>query len=293
MFGKVLTAMITPFDDKNEVDYKRALELAQYLVDNGSDGLVLCGTTGESPVLSDEEKLLLFSTIKKGLKGKVAVIAGTGSNSTSQSMEFSMKAVETGVDGIMLITPYYNKPPQQGLIEHFSIIADTVPNTPVMLYNVPSRTGVSLAAESVITLAKKKANIVALKEAGGTINDIDQVIKNTGSDFTLYSGNDEETLSILALGGKGVVSVASHIAGKKIRKMIDLFNQGGENEAVLIHRELLPLFEVLFISTNPMPVKAALKLLGLDRGRHRLPLVELEREKCLLVEKVLRDEGLL
>ncbi|HHX77986.1 MAG TPA: 4-hydroxy-tetrahydrodipicolinate synthase, partial [Firmicutes bacterium] len=177
MFGEVLTAMITPFDDKNEVDYKRALELAQYLVDNGSDGIVLCGTTGESPTLSDEEKLLLFATIKKGLKGKAAVIAGTGSNSTSHSIELSMKAVETSVDGIMLITPYYNKPPQQGLIEHFSLIADAVPNTPIMLYNVPSRTGISLAAESVIALAKKKENIVALKEASGSLKDICQVIK--------------------------------------------------------------------------------------------------------------------
>ncbi len=292
IFGKLITAMITPFSNKNQVDYQKAADLAEFLLEEGSESILLSGTTGESPSLKSEEKLQLFQVVKERVGSRAKVIAATGSNSTEASLELSIKAAEIGIDGLMLVTPYYNKPPQSGLREHFKVIAESVPHLPVMLYNVPSRTGVNLTAETVIDLSKTN-NIVALKEAGGDLNQVAKIIRDCTNDFSLYSGNDAETLPILSLGGKGVVSVAGHLVAKKIINLMESFFSGNHKEAALIHRELLPIFEILFISTNPLPLKAALKLLGLDTGRHRLPLNELEPDKLKILHKVLRDEGIL
>ncbi len=292
MFGKLITAMITPFGNNNKINYQKVSEMAEYLVENGSEGIVVAGTTGESPSLTFQEKLDLFKNVKNKIGNRAKIIAGTGSNSTDSSIELSIRAAETGIDGIMLVTPYYNKPTQKGLKEHFKVIAESVPNIPIMLYNVPGRTGSNLLSETVIELSQT-ANIVAVKEASGNLNQIANIIRETGEDFSLYSGNDDETLPILALGGKGVVSVASHIVGKKIAEMIETFWSGDIKKASKIHRDLLPVFEALFISSNPLPVKAALKLLGYDNGRHRLPLCELEPEKMIKLKEVLQNNGIL
>ena len=282
-FGRLLTAMVTPFTAHGRVDYEKGAELAEFLVNRGSEGLVVTGTTGEAPTLKEEEKLNLYRAVKERVGRRTRVIAGTGSNSTEETVALTMKAAETGVDGIMLVTPYYNKPTQEGLKEHFRLAAAAVPDLPVLLYNVPSRTGVNLGLEAVLELSRVP-NIVALKEAGGDLQQAAGVVLGS-RDFTLYSGNDEETLALLALGGGGVVSVCSHVAGPQIARMMELFFAGQVQDALALHRRLMPLFRGLFVATNPLPVKAALKMVGMDTGGHRLPLTELEpRLKAALRE---------
>ncbi len=290
-FGRLLTAMVTPFKANGQVDYAKAGDLAEYLVNNGSEGLVVTGTTGESPTLTEEEKLTLYRVVKERVGFRARVIAGTGSNCTGASVDLSMKAAEAGADGIMLVAPYYNKPSQEGLAAHFWTVAEAVPELPVMLYNVPSRTGVNLELDTIFELARRP-NIVALKEAGGQLNQVAGVAAGI-KDLSLYSGNDDETLAILALGGTGVVSVCSHVAGPEITKMIDLFFAGRVGEAYAHHRKLLPLFKGLFMATNPLPVKAALKMLGHDTGGHRLPLTALEPGLRASLRKILEDLDLL
>ncbi len=286
-FGPLITAMVTPFKENGQVDYDKAADLADFLVENGSRGLVVTGTTGESPSLTDEEKLTLYKVVKERVGVKVMVIAGTGGNCTEASTMLSIKAAEKGVDGIMLVTPYYNKPPQEGLEEHFKVVAAAVPDLPVMLYNVPSRTGINLEAATALRLAEVP-NIVALKEASGNFTQIAKIIQGA-RDFTVYSGNDDETLPILALGGGGVVSVCSHVAGPRIARMLELFFAGKGAEAAEIHRRLLPLFGAIFMDTNPLPVKAALKMMGQDTGGHRLPLRKLDPQKEANLKKVLEE----
>jgi 4-hydroxy-tetrahydrodipicolinate synthase len=291
-FGRLITAMVTPFKEGGQVDYDKAADLADFLVENGSQGLVVTGTTGESPSLQEEEKLTLYRVVKDRVGGKAKVIAGTGGNCTEESAALSMKAAKTGVDGIMLVTPYYNKPTQEGLEEHFKTVAEAVGETPVMLYNVPSRTGVNLESGTAIRLARVP-NIVALKEASSNLKQIARVIQGAPADFTVYSGNDDETLPILSIGGGGIVSVASHIIGKEIADMMALFFAGNIEEAARMHRSLLPIFEGLFMDTNPLPVKAALKMMGHDTGGHRLPLKSLSSGKEGQLMMILRDMGLL
>jgi 4-hydroxy-tetrahydrodipicolinate synthase len=291
-FGRLITAMVTPFKEGGQVDYDKAADLADFLVENGSQGLVVTGTTGESPSLQEEEKLTLYRVVKDRVGGKAKVIAGTGGNCTEESAALSMKAAKTGVDGIMLVTPYYNKPTQEGLEEHFKTVAEAVGETPVMLYNVPSRTGVNLESGTAIRLARVP-NIVALKEASSNLKQIARVIQGAPADFTVYSGNDDETLPILSIGGGGIVSVASHIIGKEIADMMALFFAGNIEEAARMHRSLLPIFEGLFMDTNPLPVKAALKMMGHDTGGHRLPLKSLSSGKEGQLMMILRDSGLL
>lgn len=269
--GNISTAMITPFDSKGNVDFQKLSTLIDYLLKNGTDSLVVAGTTGESPTLSTEEKIALFEFTVKEVNGRVPVIAGTGSNNTKDSIKLTKKAEEAGVDCVMLVTPYYNKPSQEGMYRHFKAIAEET-SLPVMLYNVPGRTVASLAPETAIRLAEIP-NISAIKEASGDLDAITKIIAETPEDFYVYSGDDGLTLPILAVGGRGVVSVASHIVGSDMQQMIKNYTNGQTATAALIHQKLLPIMKELFKAPNPAPVKTALQLKGLDVGSVRLPLI--------------------
>jgi 4-hydroxy-tetrahydrodipicolinate synthase len=289
-FGRVITAMVTPFDKEGNVHYAEAERLAAYLVANGSDGIVVCGTTGESPTLSWDEEYQLFQVVQSATAGKAKVIAGTGSNSTSEAIEATQKAAKLGVDGSLQVVPYYNKPPQIGLYHHFEAIAAAC-DLPMMLYNIPGRTGQQLEPETVAKLAKLD-QIVAIKEASGNLDIVSQIRSLTPPDFAIYSGDDSLTLPILAVGGVGVVSVASHLVGNQIQAMIRAFESGENQTATKLHLELLPLFKGLFFAPNPMPIKAALKLQGWEVGGLRLPMCELPDELLPLLGKILQQHGL-
>ena len=284
--GTVITAMVTPFDDKGDVKYDTAAELARQLVDQGSTGLVISGTTGESPTLTAAEKLELYRVVLQAVQGSAAVLAGTGSNCTREAIELTEKAAAAGVDGALLVTPYYNKPTQEGLYRHFSAVAQAV-RIPVMLYNVPGRTGVNLDADTVLRLAEME-NIVALKEAGGNLEQAGEICAGAPPGFSLYSGDDALTLPLLSLGAVGVISVASHLVGSQIAEMIRQYKQGRTAEAARLHLELLPLFQGLFTAPNPIPVKAALNLTGMDVGPPRRPLLPLRGEKLAELEQLLQ-----
>ncbi|MBS4199011.1 4-hydroxy-tetrahydrodipicolinate synthase [Bacillus sp. FJAT-49732] len=276
-FGQVSTAMVTPFDNKGNIDFQKTTMLVNHLIHNGSDSLVVAGTTGESPTLSTEEKLALFRHITNTVDGRVPVIAGTGSNNTYASIELTKKAEEIGVDAIMLVAPYYNKPNQSGLYQHFVSIARST-TLPIMIYNIPSRSSVNIAPETMIELSKVD-NIVAAKEASGDLNAMAEIISKTDDDFLLYSGDDSLALPVLAIGGCGVVSVASHVIGPELQEMISLFKEGKHEEAASIHRRLLPLMRGLFAAPSPTPVKTALQMSGFDVGSVRLPLVPLSEQE--------------
>jgi 4-hydroxy-tetrahydrodipicolinate synthase len=271
-FGRVLTAMITPFKEDGSVNYSVAEELAAHLVQHGTDTLVVCGTTGESPTLSWDEEYELFRVVQK-VAGKAKVMAGTGSNSTHEAISATQKADKLGLDGTLQVVPYYNKPPQAGLYQHFRQIAEATPDLPMMLYNIPGRTGQNLLPETIARLAEIP-NIVAVKEASGNLDQVSQIRRSTAPEFTIYSGDDSLTLPMLAVGAKGVVSVASHLVGDELQQMIQAFEQGQVQTATQIHLSLFPLFKALFTTTNPIPLKAALRLKGWQVGSTRLPLVE-------------------
>lgn len=285
--GKLITAMVTPFNEDGTVDYKQARRLALALLDSGSDGLVVVGTTGESPTMVRDEELRLFAEIKSAVGGKGSVIAGTGSNSTAEALEATRQAERTGVDACLLVVPYYNKPTQEGLYQHFKTIARGT-SLPCILYNVPSRTVVSLSADTVIRLSQVE-NIIGVKEASGNFGEIAKIINNTGDDFIVWSGNDADTLPILALGGYGVISVASHLVGSQIRQMIDSFLSGDTARAAGIHRHLMPLYDALFVVANPIPLKYALNHIGFKVGKPRLPLVEPDEKTASLVKETLKN----
>ena len=285
--GRLLTATVTPFNDRGEVDYQQARKLALALLDSGSDGVVVSGTTGECPTLSREEKLRLFAETKSALGNRGTVVAGTGSYNTKESQELTKEAEKTGVDACLLVVPYYNRPTQQGLWEHFKAIAQST-TLPCILYNVPSRTVTSLAADTVIKLSQID-NIVGVKEASGNLGQIAEIIQGTRGDFLVYSGNDSDTFPILALGGYGVISVASHLVGIQIKDMMEKFLDGKPQEAAKIHRHLLPLVNVLFIVPNPVPVKWALNYVGFPVGKPRLPLTELDEKSAALIQATLRN----
>ena len=285
--GRLLTAMVTPFDAQGEVDYQQAKRLAISLLDSGSDGVVISGTTGESPTLSKEEKLRLFAETKSALAKRGIVVAGTGSYNTRESQELTKEAEKVGVDACLLVVPYYNRPTQQGLWEHFKAIAQST-TLPCILYNVPSRTVTSLAADTVVKLSHID-NIVGVKEASGNLGQIAEIIHRTGDDFLVYSGNDSDTFPILALGGYGVISVASHLIGIQIKDMMEKFLNGKTQEAARIHRHLLPLVNALFIVPNPMPVKWALNYIGFSVGKPRLPLIEPDEKSANLIQTTLKD----
>jgi 4-hydroxy-tetrahydrodipicolinate synthase len=280
-FGRVLTAMITPFQADGSVNYEIAEKLAVHLVEQGTDTLVICGTTGESPTLSWEEEFELFKVVKKAVTGKAKVMAGTGSNSTKEAIAATQKADTIGLDGSLQVVPYYNKPPQSGLYQHFSAIAQATPNLPIMLYNIPGRTGQNLLPETVARLAEIP-NITAIKEASGNLDQVSLVRQMTPPEFDIYSGDDSLTLPMLAVGSKGVVSVASHLVGSQLQTMIRAFEAGQNQAALRLHLKLLPLFKALFVTTNPIAVKAALNLQGWDVGSLRLPLCADETVQTLL-----------
>lgn len=283
--GRLITAMVTPFNREGEVDYKKAGELALKLIESGSDGVVVSGTTGESPTLSKEEKLRLFAEVKEAVGSKGAVIAGTGSYSTKDSISLTKEAEKIGVDAVLLVTPYYNRPTQEGLYKHFAAIASET-SLPCILYNVPSRTAVNLNPETVIRLSEIE-NIVGIKEASGNLAQIAKIIEGARKGFLVYSGNDADTFSILALGGYGVISVVSHLVGRQFREMIEKVVSGEIEEAAGIHRRLLPLMEVLFILPNPIPIKHALNFLGFEVGDPRLPLTPATPEAARRIEETL------
>ena len=271
-FGRVITAMITPFSADGSVDLPMAAKLASHLVDHGSEGLVICGTTGESPTLSWDEQHQLFSAVKAAVGDRAKVLAGTGSNCTAEAVEAIGEAAALGADGALVVVPYYNKPPQEGLEAHFRAVAQAAPQTPLMLYNIPGRTGCSLNPETAARLMDLP-NVVSFKAASGTTEEVSALRAVCGERLAIYSGDDALTLPMMAVGAVGVVSVASHVAGDQIQRMVQAFLAGDFRAALAEHEHLLPLCKALFCTTNPIPVKAALELSGWSVGAPRLPLV--------------------
>lgn len=285
--GRLITAMVTPFDEEGEVNYEQAKKLALALLNSGSDGILVVGTTGESPTLIREEELRLFSEVKSAVGERGTVIAGTGSNSTAEALATTKGAEQIGVDACLLVVPYYNKPTQEGLYQHFKTIAEST-SLPCILYNVPSRTVTSLSADTTIKLSQID-NIIGIKEASGNLGQVSKIISQTGQDFLVWSGNDSDTLPILTLGGYGVVSVASHLVGNQIKAMIDNFINGKTGEAASIHRRLLPLINALFIVSNPIPIKYALNHIGFNVGKPRLPLTEPDEKSAAVIRDTLKN----
>ena len=274
--GEVITAMVTPFNEKREVDYDKVEALAAHLVSTGSDAVLVNGTTGETPTLTFEEELEILSSAKRAVAGKAKIIMGAGSNSTETAVMIAKKAEKEGADAILSVVPSYNKPSQAGMIEHFSAVAEAV-ELPIILYNIPSRTGVNMAVETIKTLARKYQNIVALKQSFGDMDTITELKMSCPSDFAIYSGDDSLTLPMLSLGAYGVISVASHIFGTEIKSMIRNFKTGDAATAGNMHRKLYPIFKKLFMAPNPVPVKAALAYKELIEDYVRRPLVELTK----------------
>lgn len=287
--GNLITAMVTPFKKDLSVDYDKAGELALYLSENGSDSIVVQGTTGESPTLSHEEEFELYKTVKKAVGGKCKIIAGTGSNSTDTTIKSTKKAEEIGVDAAMIVVPYYNKPSQEGMYRHFKSVAENT-SLPLIIYNIPGRTGVNMSPETVLRLSKIK-NYIGLKDAAGSVDQTSAVASICPKEFSIWSGDDSLTLPMMSVGARGVISVVSHIVGKDIKEMITAFNSGDIKKAKEIHLKLLPIFKVLFITSNPTPVKAALQMIGFDCGIPRLPLIEATEEEKGQIRKVLKDLG--
>jgi 4-hydroxy-tetrahydrodipicolinate synthase len=285
--GRLLTAMVTPFDEKGEVDYAQARKLASALIDSGSDGVVVVGTTGESPTLVRAEEYRLFQEIKEAIGGRASVVAGTGSNNTAEALEATREAEKIGVDACLLVVPYYNKPTQEGLYQHFKTVAEST-SLPCIMYNVPSRTVVNMTADTVIRLSKID-NIIGVKEASANLEQIAKIINKTDDDFLIWSGNDSDTFPIMALGGYGIISVASHLVGKQIKRMIELFLGGKIQEAAAIHHHLLPLVNALFIVSNPIPVKYAVNQVGFRAGKPRLPLTEPDEKTAATIKETLKN----
>lgn len=290
-FGDVLTAMVTPYDNNLKPDLKKARKLALHLVKNGSDGLVVLGTTGEVPTLKLEEKIELLKTVLDEVGNKAVVIAGTGSYSTEDSIFMTQKAEELGVDGIMLVTPYYNKPTQSGLYNHFTTIARST-SLPIILYNVPGRTSTNIEPDTVLKLAGID-NIIGIKEASGNLDQVSTLSRILPEDFSIYSGDDILTLPILAVGGKGVISVASHLVGTEIKEMIQYFKNNELKKAIKMNKYLGPIFKIMFMTTNPIPVKTALNLVGIDVGSLRPPLYEMDAKEKNRLKNVLSEYDLL
>jgi 4-hydroxy-tetrahydrodipicolinate synthase len=297
-FGRVLTAMVTPFKKDMSVDYGMAEKLALHLIANGSDGLVLHGTTGESPTLTHEEEFELYRVVVKALKGlpagrqgKAAVIAGSGSNSTATTIHSTKEAERIGVDGAMIVVPYYNRPPQEGLYQHFKAVADNT-GLPLIIYNIPSRTGRNMEPETVARLAKIK-NYAGIKEAAGDLEQVSKIRSLTPKEFLIWSGDDNMTIPIMERGGYGIISVISHVAGKLVKEMVEAQARGDKAKAAEINKKLEPLYKAAFITTNPIPIKAALEMVGFNCGKPRLPLIEANSDEKETIRKVLLELKLL
>lgn len=288
-WGRLITAMVTPFDKDLKVDFKTSIKLAKKLVEEGTTALVITGTTGEAPTLTFDEKIELYKTIKENLD--VPIIAGVGTNSTFTTIENAKMAEKAGVDGLLVVVPYYNKPDQDSLYTHFEEVAKAV-KLPIMLYNVPGRTGCNLMPETVENLSNIK-NIVALKEANSDLVQLSEIIKRVPEDFKVYSGDDVMILPAMSVGAYGVVSVCSHIVGREIGEMIDAFVSGDINHAKEIHLKLLNIFRKLFMITNPIPVKAALNIIGENVGGLRLPLTKAREYVLDEIREELKNLGLI
>jgi 4-hydroxy-tetrahydrodipicolinate synthase len=285
--GRLITAMVTPFGDDGKVDYGQACKLALACLKSGSDGVVLSGTTGESPTLTHDEELKLYKAVKDAIGNHGSIIAGTGSNSTAEAVEATKGAEKIGVDACLLVTPYYNKPSQDGLFAHFRTIAEST-HLPCILYNIPSRAVISLASETVIKLSQID-NIIGIKEASGNLEEIGKIISGARKGFRLWSGNDSDILPLMSIGGYGVISVASHLVGLQIKEMIEKYLAGKINEASAIHLNLMALVKALFIVSNPAPIKYALNQIGFRVGKPRLPLVEPDPKSAALIQETLKN----
>jgi 4-hydroxy-tetrahydrodipicolinate synthase len=289
-FGSLITAMITPFGNDDEINWKEVDRIVDKLLEDGSDSILVSGTTGEAPTLTKKEKLELFARVKERVGNKAKVIAGTTTYCTKESVELTKEAEKIGVDGILATAPYYNRPPQDGLYLHFAKIASET-SLPIIVYNIPSRTAVNVLPETLKRLANDYSNIVGVKEASGDMNQISTIRRLLPRPFLLYSGDDSMTLPLLSVGGDGVISVASHIVGKEIKEMINSYFKGDINRASELHLKLLPIFRVLFVTTNPIPLKEALNLLGYNVGNCRLPLSPIDAKSRAELIKVLKEYG--
>ncbi|WP_209809646.1 4-hydroxy-tetrahydrodipicolinate synthase [Ammoniphilus resinae] len=285
-FGRLLTAMVTPFNDQLEVDFEAATKLIDHLIQTGTETLVVGGTTGESPTLSKDEKIALFRYVVKEAKGRVKVIAGTGSNNTQASIELTRAAEEVGVDGIMLVVPYYNKPSQEGLYQHFKAIAEST-SLPVMLYNIPGRSAINMSVETILRLAEVP-NITSVKEASGDLSAAAFIVDKAPEGFRVYSGDDKLTLPIMSVGGHGIVSVASHVIGQEIKEMVQAYVDGNVSVASSLHRKYLPIFEGIFVTSNPVPIKYALQQMGVQVGSVRLPLVPVTPQEAKFIDSLFK-----
>jgi 4-hydroxy-tetrahydrodipicolinate synthase len=284
--------MVTPFTADGELDVKRAQELALRLLDTGTEALVVCGTTGESPTVFYDQKLDLFRAVIEAVDGRAPVIANAGDNCTADSVEFAAKVSALGVDGIMAVVPYYNKPPQEGLYRHFRAIAEAV-DVPVILYNIPGRCVINMDAATTLRLARDVENIVAVKEASGKLDQIAEIIQGAPEGFEVLSGDDGMTLPMMGLGGTGVISVAAHVAGSRMHEMVHAQAEGEHTKALRAHLEMLPLFSALFMTANPIMVKDGLRQQGFPVGGCRLPLIEPTQAQSAELARVMTHLGLL
>lgn len=285
--GRLLTAMVTPFDEKGGVDYEQAKKLALALLSSGSDGVVLAATTGESPTLLKEEEERLFSEVKSVVGGRGSLVAYTGSNSTAEALGATKKAEQIGVDACLLVVPYYNKPTQDGLYQHFKTVAEAT-SLPCIIYNVPSRTVVNMSADTVIRLSQID-NIIGIKEASGNLAQISKIISGVRDGFLVWSGNDGDILPLLAIGGYGVISVVSHLVGKQLKEMMEGYLGGKTEAAARIHRHLMPLINAMFIVANPIPLKYALNYVGFRVGKPRMPLTEPDEKTAAAIREALKN----
>ncbi|GAG83393.1 unnamed protein product, partial [marine sediment metagenome] len=284
--GKITDCHGNPFNEKGAVNYEQAKKLALALIDSGSDGVVVAATTGESPTLSWEEEMRLFSEVKSAVGNRGTIIAYTGSNSTAEAVEATKKAEKIGVDGCLLVVPYYNKPNQEGIYQHFKAVAENT-SLPIIMYNIPSRVVINMSVETIVRLSRID-NIVGVKEACGDMGHVAKTLDNADKDFLIWSGNDNDTFHIMALGGYGTIGVATHLVGKQIKKMMDNILGGKLAEAAVIHRQLLPLVDALFIEPNPAPLKYALNHIGFNVGKPRLPLVEVSQKSAAIIKETLK-----
>lgn len=285
-------AIVTPFKDNGEVDYEKFAEMLEYQIENGTDAIIVCGTTGESSTLTHEEHLDVIRYCVEKVNGRIPVIAGTGSNCTDTAIYLSTEAEKYGVDGLLLVTPYYNKATQKGLYQHFKAVADSV-KVPVILYNVPSRTGCNIAPETVVKLCTEVENIVGVKEASGNLSQIVKLMSLADGKVDLYSGNDDQITPLLALGGKGVISVLSNVAPRQTHEICAKFFAGDVAGSCAEQLRAIPLCNALFCEVNPIPVKKALNLQGRGAGILRMPLCEMEEENAVKLEKAMKDYGIL
>lgn len=291
-FGRLITAMITPFDNERNLDLKRCAEFADRLVEGGTDALAVCATTGESPTIFYPQKIEVIKTVIEAVDGRAKIIANVGDNCTQDTIDFARDVEKLGVDGLMCVVPYYNKPPQEGLYQHFKAIAESV-NLPVILYNIPGRCVTNMTAETTLRLAHDVKNIVAIKEASGNMEQIKQIIDNAPEGFVAYSGDDSATYDIMKMGGVGVVSTISNIATARMKEIVDLCAAGKWDEAKAANDKLLPMMDGLFETTNPILVKEALKLVGFPVGGVRLPLVDATPEQSNRLAAIMHEVGVL